>query len=250
MAFFALFSIAPLFLLLLSFLDRLFGIGSIRGEVYTAIVQTLGAPSADAVRALLLQRTLFDGHWSSIVVNVVLTAIGSAALFRHMQRCLAVIWSYHEGPHRGARYIVHSFLRSFLAVGTLTVFVVGGLFVLASGVLLGPVVKHVLVGYSLPSVWPVLFAWLSLVATTGIFSVLYATLSPSKPSWRRVSIASLVVFASLIFAKVGIGSFAQSKSIFSLFGAGSAVIYLLLWCFFLSQIFLFAAIVAGVRTEK
>lgn len=250
MAFFALFSIAPLFVLLLSFLDRLFGVGIVRGDVYTTLVRALGTESADAIRALLLQPSLFYGTWTSTITNVVLTAIGSAALFRHMQRCLAAVWSHTEAKTHGASYFFGTFLRSFFALGALTIFVVGGLFVLASAILFGPLIKRLIFGATIPVLWPIIFAWITLLGSTGIFAVLYATLSPDQPSRRRLLMASTMVFILLIFSKVAIGSFSQSHNLFSLFGAGSAVVYLILWCFLLAQIFLFAAVVAGVKTER
>lgn len=249
-AFFALFSIAPLFVLLLSLLDRLFGVGVVRGEIYTTLVRALGGGTADAIRALLLQPNLFKGDAWTILANALLTAIGSAALFRHMQRCLTIVW--HRQEERGglSSLFLGSFFRSFFALGTLTVFVVGGLFLLASAILFGPIVKRLVFGEGVPPFWPIVFSGLALLGSTGVFAVLYGTLSHERPSFRRLSIASAVVFVSLMFAKVIVGSFAQTKTLFSLFGAGSAVVYLLLWCFLLAQVFLFAAVVAGVRTER
>lgn len=250
MAFFALFSIAPLFVLLLSLLDRLFGVGVVRGEIYTVLVRTLGAGTAEAIRALLLQPGLFQGDLTTTVANAVLTAIGSAALFRHMQHSLTIIWHRHEERGEASSYFLGSFFRSFFALGALTVFVVGGLFLLASGLLFGPILKRLVFGEGIPPVWPVLFSAFALLGSTGVFAVLYATLSRERPSLRRLGISSTVVFVSLFFAKAVVGSFAQTKALFSLFGAGSAVVYLLLWCFLLAQVFLLAAVIAGVRTER
>ncbi len=250
MAFFALFSIAPLFVLLLSLLDRLFGMGVVRGEIYTTLVRALGGATAEAIRALLLQPNLFQGGAPTIFANALLTAIGSAALFRHMQRCLTIIWHRHEERSESSSYFLSSFLRSFFALGALTVFVVGGLFLLASAILFGPIVKRLVFGEGIPPFWPILFSVMALLGSTGIFAVLYGTLARERPSLRRLSIASGIVFVSLLFAKVLISSFSQTKALFSLFGTGSAVVYLLLWCFLLAQAFLFAAVVAGVRTER
>lgn len=250
MAFFALFSIAPLFVLLLSLLDRLFGVDVVRGEIYTTLVRALGPQTAEAMKALLLQPSLFQGSRGVIMLNAALTAIGSAALFRHMQRCLAILWQHTETEGRGPIAYVRGFIRSFFAVGALGVFVVGGLLVLAVAVLTGPLLKQQVFGSALPSFWPTLVAWLALLGVTGIFLVLYLTLAPERPSLRRLSVASLCTFLSLIVMKLIVGLYAQESSLFSLFGAGSAVVYLLLWCFLLAQVFLFAAVVAAVRTER
>ncbi len=249
MAFFALFSVAPLFILLLSFLDRLFGVGTVRGEVYTTLVRLFGSATADALRALLLQPNLFQGTWATVGVNVLLTAIGSAALFRHMQRCLEVLWQRSEPDGGRASVFFRSFFRSFFALGTLAVFVVGGLFALAGAVLVGPLFKQAVFGQDIPPLWPWVSATFALLGTVGVFGVLYATLAPERPSLRRLGSACAVSCVLLLFAKAVAASFAQSKTVFSLFGAGSAVVYLLLWCFLLAQIFLFAATVAAVRTE-
>lgn len=250
MAFFAMFSLAPLFVLLLSLLDRLFGAVVARGEAYQSVVRVLGPESAEAVRALLLQPSLFEGSTGTILVNVVLTAFGATALFRHMQNSLAILWAREEAEYRPIRRLVRGFLRSFFAMGSLVVIAVGGFLFLAMAVLAGPILKQLVFGSALPGLWSLVSNWFFIVGALGIFAVLYSALAPESPSAKRLWTALSVLAVGLLGAKIVIHPIAQSKSLFSLFGAGSAVVYLLLWCFILSQLFLFGASVAAVHTEQ
>ncbi len=250
MAFFALFSIAPLFVLLLSLLDRLFGEGVARNEVYVTLVRGLGVETADAIRALLLQPNLFQGDWITIAGNMVLTAVGAAALFRHMQTCLQVLWGRTEERSHPVPRFFRGFIRSFATMGALVIAAVGGFFLLASALLLGPVIKEAIFGQSIPTLWAIFSNWFVFAGALGVFSVLYFTLAPEAPSFRRLWTSLAVLLAGLLAAKALIAPLTHSKSLFSLFGAGSAVVYLLLWCFLLSQLFLFGAVVGAVRTEQ
>lgn len=250
MAFFALFSIAPLFVLLLSLLDRLFGSGIARNEIYVTLVRGLGVETADAVRALLLQPNLFQGDWITIAGNMLLTAIGAAALFRHMQTCLQVIWAKSEERSHPIPRLFRGFLRSFATMGALVIASVGGFFLLASALLLGPFLKEVFFGNSIPTLWSLFTNWFVFAGALGVFTVLYLTLAPETPSMRRLWTSLVVLLTGLVVAKAIVAPLTHSKSLFSLFGAGSAVVYLLLWCFLLSQLFLFGAVVGAVRTEQ
>ena len=249
MAFFALFSLAPLFVLLISLLDRLFGAVVARGETYQSLVRILGPESAEALRALLLQPTLFEGTWFTVAGNMVLTALGAAALFRHMQKSLAILWSREEAEYRPVRTYVRGYVRSFLAMGSLVIVAVGGFFLLALAVLVGPVLKELVFGASLPALWSLFSTWFTTVGVLGIFAVLYSMLAPESPSARRLWTALGSLIGGLWLAKLLVSPITHSRSLFSLFGAGSAVVYLLLWCFVLSHLFLFGAVVAAIRTE-
>ncbi len=255
MAFFAMFSLAPLFMLLLSFLDRLFGDGVARSELYATLVRGLGEETASALQALVLQPGIFEGGMATILVNILLTAIGAAALFRHMQASLAIVWASvtEDTPpavSTSVSRVVQGFLRSFFAMGMLTIVAVGGFFLLAMGLLIGPIISQSLVGLSSPALWPVLSTLTTLLASLLIFGTLYRTLAPATPNTRRLWIALATLTVGLFFGKTLVTSLAQTRSVFSLFGAGSTVIYLLLWCFFLSQLFLASAIVADVAIER
>lgn len=249
MAFFALFSIAPLFVLVLSLLDRLFGSSIARNELYSTLVHGLGIETADALRALLLQPNLLQGGWMTIGGNMVLTAIGAAALFRHMQGCLQVIWAKQEERSHPIPHVFRGFIRSFAAMGALAIASVGGLLLLASAVLFGPLLKQALFGNLIPPLWSVFTNWFLFAGTLGVFAVLYSTLAPMVPSPRRLWSSLGVLLVGLFIAKAIVAPLTYTKSLFSLFGAGSAVVYLLLWCFLLSQLFLLGAVVGAVRTE-
>ena len=83
-----------------------------------------------------------------------------------------------------------------------------------------------------------------------LFSLLYRLLPERRPSWRMIGIATVVAVAIVTVGKLAIQWFASTKSVFSLFGAGSAVVYLLIWCFYLAQAFLLGAAVAQAFEEK
>lgn len=250
MAFFALLSLSPLFLLLLSLLDKLFGENIVRGEIYLALVRGLGAETATAIQALVLQPGLFQGNFVTITMNIVLTAVAAAALFRHMQTSLGVIWTapHHERRPFLPRYI-SGLLRSFFAMGALTVVAVGVFLLVAAAILTGPLVQGFLFSGAAPTLWPMLTTIMGLLGALLVFATLYLTLSPERPSSRRLAVALAVVLAGLVLSRTLMSVFAETHRVFSLFGAGSAVIYLLFWCFFLSQLFLFGAVVSAVATD-
>ena len=186
----------------------------------------------------------------TIAGNMLLTAIGAAALFRHMQTCLQVIWAKSEERSHPIPRLFRGFLRSFATMGALVIASVGGFFLLASTLLLGPFLKEVFFGNSIPTLWSLFTNWFVFAGALGVFTVLYLTLAPETPSMRRLWTSLVVLLTGLVVAKAIVAPLTHSKSLFSLFGAGSAVVYLLLWCFLLSQLFLFGAVVGAVRTEQ
>lgn len=251
MAFFALLSLAPLFLLLLSFFDRLFGTPVMRQEIYLGLVRGLGPETASAIQALALQPGVLQGDLATMVINAVITAFAGTALFRHMQTSLGVIWT---APHKDRRpflpRLVGQFLRSFFAMGALAVVGVGSFFLLAAALLTGPLVEGFLFPFGVPVFWGWVTGSVGLLGALVVFATLYLTLAPERPSARRVSITLLAVLVGLLMSRTVMGLYTQGNGVFSLFGAGSAVVHLLFWCFLLSQLFLAAAVVGAVATDR
>ncbi len=250
MAFFSLLSLAPLFLLLLTFFDRLFGSTVIRGEIYQALLRGLGPETASAVQALVLQPGMLQGDLLSVTTNLLLTTFAGTALFRHMQTSLGVIWT---APHHDRRPFLPRFLRhvarSFFAMGSLAVVGVGGFLIVATAVLTGPLVQSFLFPEAVPAFWGLTTGLVGMLGALIVFATLYLTLAPERPSAHRLAVTLGVVMAGLLVSQTLMRLYADGNRVFSLFGAGSAVVYLLFWCFFLSQLFLFAAVVGAVTTD-
>lgn len=251
LSFYALFSIAPLFLLLLSVLGILFERRIIQGELYFTIWNLLGEESASAFRALITQASVIHDGWRVGVVNVVLAAIGASAVMNQLQASMHTIWRSGMQIEEGViRRNVRQYVRSFFTMGSIGILLVIGLLAIAFAILFGPSVKTLLIGDGFPSFWE----WISSLFLVGFsaasFSILYRLLPERRPSWRMIGIATCV---SVLFVGVGklvIQWYASTKSVFSLFGAGSAVVYLLIWCFYLAQAFLWGAAVAQAVEER
>jgi membrane protein len=240
LAYYTLFSLAPLLLIVISVAGLVFGEDAARGEVSKQLGALMGEQSASAVQALLVSvKKPAEGAAVSIV-GLVLLLVGATTVFGELQDALDRIWRV---PARlgtsGWVSLVRSRLLSFgmvLAIGFLLV-----VSLVASAAL------------ALVSRWgePLFRGWYALAEITNaigsfaliaaMFALIYKVMPRARVQWNDVWIGA--VFTSLLFllGKSLIGWYVSSSGIATGFGAAGSLVVILLWVYYSAQIFLIGA---------
>jgi membrane protein len=241
LAYYTIFSLAPLLLIAIGVAGLVFGEEAARGEILQQIEGTVGRPTAEAVEAMLSNARADTGKGMTLV-GLITLLFGASGVFIQLQDALNVIWKVHA-KSSGVRGFVRDRLLSFLVVaGT-------GFLLLVSVVLssLLAALNKYLTPSSLPggvALWQGLHALVSLGIITLLFAMIYKVLPDARVAWRDVWAGA--VLASLLFAvgKHLIGLYLGRSGVASTFGAAGSVVLVLVWVYYSSQILLFGAEVA------
>jgi membrane protein len=240
LAYYSIFSMAPLLVILLGIASLIFGERAAEGKILDQIEGTVGPSAGQAVQDILRTTHRQGGSIAATIVGLVLLLFGASRVFVELQEALDNIWHVTPNPGRGWGRILRERFLSFVMV------VVVGFLFLASLIVTAALlaVSKFLSPMALPggiSLWQAIDTLVSLGFITVLFALLFKTLPNVKLGWRDVWISALVTAALFTGGKFLIGLYLTHTVTASAFGVAGSLVILLLWVYYSSQIVLFGA---------
>ena len=239
LAFYTLFAIAPLFLIVLAMAGLWFGEEAARRELFGQVSGLVGSEGGEAIQALVsAARKPTTGAWATVIAVVTLF-IGATGVFVQLQDALNSIWSVRRKPGRGLRNFIKDRLLSFALILGI------GFLLLVSLVLSAALaaVSNVMSGL-LPA-QQTLWQWINFGVSFGIITLLFAmifkVLPDVKIAWRDVWIGALLTALLFNLGKYLLGLYLGRSSVTSAYGAAGSLVIVLLWVYYSAQILFFGA---------
>lgn len=238
-AYFTLFSIAPVLLVVIAVAGLVFGRDAAQGAVVEQLAGLMGVKTAQALQEMIRSADeSLHGVWATVIglVSIVLAISG---VFGEVQSSLNAVWEA-TGPRRsGVSRLLRARLVSLgLVVALGFVLIVS----LATSAALAAMSDYARALF--PALEIVLGAadlLLSVGFTTALFAAMYKVLPDTPVAWREVLLGAVITTALFEGGKYLIALYIGSSDIASSFGAAGALIVLLLWIFYSAQIFLLGA---------
>lgn len=241
LAFYTMFSIAPLLLIVISFAGAVFGQEAAEGEIFRQLRGLMGDPGANAVQAMVKSVTARPAESSiGAVLGIGLLLVGATSVFGELQDALDRIW---RAPERrdGAGWwgLIRSRLLSFgivLGVGfLLVVSLISSAALSAFGLWWAPLFGR----------WEALLQAVNFVIgfgmTTLLFAMIYKILPRMQIRWRDVWVGAAATALLFTIGKALIGLYIGRSSVTSAFGAAGSLVVVLLWVYYSAQVFLLGA---------
>lgn len=240
LAFYTMFSIAPLLLIVIAIAGMVFGEQAAHGEIFDQLEDLLGAQGALAVQGLLEDARKPADNVPATVFGIAVLFVGATTVFAELQDALDRIW---RAPQRPASAGLWGFVRGrLLSFGM----------ILGIGFLLIVSLSFSTALAALSRHWdPHVADWakfassvdlgLSIVFVTVVFAMIYKFMPRVRIDWKDVWVGAAVTAALFIAGKLVIGLYIGRSGISSGFGAAASLIVVLLWVYYSAQIFLFGA---------
>ncbi len=240
LAYYTLFSMAPLLLIVVSVAGLLFGAEAARGEVSAQLQGLLGGPGAAAVQELLASVNWPAGSALATVTGLVLMLIGATTVFAELQGTLDFIWRAPARPLGSWWAFVRARVLSFgliLGVG----------FLLIVSLLLSAALAAVQSWWLLPRLvgWHAMMDGVSaafdFALVTLLFALIYKLMPRVRIAWSDVWVGAVVTAALFAVGRQLIGLYIGRGAVGSGFGAAGSLVAVLVWVYYSAQIFLFGA---------
>ncbi|WP_366910723.1 YihY/virulence factor BrkB family protein, partial [Methylotenera sp.] len=239
LAFYALFSLAPILILSIAISGLFFGDAAAQGQIIHQIESLVGHNGAVAIQAILAAARDPESGQLTTVVAIVLLMIGATTVFAELKGTLDEIWGVTASKNNPMSILLRTRLLSFGIVLVLTFLLLISLVV--SAVL--SVLEHYIGGIwgNSAILFNTLAALFSFCVITSLFAVIYKMLPDQQLSWKDVAIGSM--FTALLFTlgKYLIGLYIGTSAVASSFGAAGSVIAILLWVYYSAQILFLGA---------
>ncbi|UBF25383.1 YihY/virulence factor BrkB family protein [Kovacikia minuta CCNUW1] len=240
LAYYTIFSLAPLLLIAIAIAGFFLGEEAARGEIVRQIQDLIGREGAEAIQTMI-QNTQKPGSGGILatVAGIVLLFLGASGVFGQLQTALNAIWEVKPKPGRSIKSFLQSRFLSFAMV------LVIGFLLLVSLVLstvlaaIGTFFNNLLPGFSM--LGGVLNFGISFAVITLLFAALYKFLPDVEIPWKNLWVGAGVTSLLFTIGKALIGLYLGSSSVSSTYGAAGSIVVLLIWVFYSAQILLFGA---------
>jgi membrane protein len=244
LAYYSMFSIAPMLFLIISIAGLVFGADAVRGMVFEQIASLMGQNGAEAIEEMLAHVSEpKTGTWAT-VTSVAVLLFGASTVFGQLQTALDTIWRVPEEEKAKEQ---QSGLWIFIRSRLLTFGMVLGLaFLVTISLLLSSALS------ALGKWWaPLLGQWeavahvLDLVVNFAVLTVVFAAIFKLMPrahiQWRDVWVGAGVTTVLFVIGKFLIGLYLGKSDVGSSFGAFGSLVIVMVWIYYSAQIFLLGA---------
>jgi membrane protein len=242
LAYYSVFAIAPLLIIVLAVASLIFGQEAAQGRIVKEIEGTVGPPVAHAIQEILKNNQQTGSATLATVIGLITLVFGATGVFGQLQDALNTIWKVAPKPGRGLWGIIQDrFLSLSMVFGTGFLLLVSLVITAALSALNGLWTPE-----SLPEgvgafLWHALNALISFGLITLLFAALFKFLPDVEIAWRDVWIGAALTSLLFTLGKYLLGVYLGRASVTSAYGAAGSLVIILLWVYYSSQILLFGA---------
>ena len=241
LAYYTVFSLAPLVLLLLAIVGFLFRNDPAGAwqKVTEQMSYFLDKSAIDVVQGIAQKASQPNKGVLATGIGILLALFGASGVFGQLQDALNTIWGVKTKPGVGIMGFIRSRFLSFAMVA-------GVCFLLLVSLVLESLLKSLshYVQAMLPGgivIALVVYSIFDLGVVVLLFASIFKFLPDVKIQWRDVWIGALMTAIFFAVGKWALGLYLGSGAAASAYGAASSLITLLLWIYYSSQILLFGA---------
>lgn len=235
LAYYTVFSLAPLLVLVISLAALFFGREAVEGRVFQEINGLIGNDAAIQVQEMLRNVRLKGGNTLALVIGIATLLLGATTVFADMQHSINRIWEIKPKPKRGwMKFIQDRLLSSsiVLSLGFLLIvsLIINGLLMLF--------MDYVRQAFSDLAVY--LSVTIDLVINFFVISILFGIIFKFLPDvrirWKDVRSGALFTAVLFMIGRFLIGFYIQTAGQASAYGAAGSLIVVLLWVYYTAAI--------------
>lgn len=240
LAFYTIFSIMPMLVVVIAVAGFMAGPAAAEGRLFEQLTGFVGADTARALQGLLGNAYESGKGIVATVMGLVTLVLGATGVFTALKVSLNRIWDIQPKPRSTVLGLLLSRLLSFS-------FVLGMGFLMVVSFLLSALVTGFAgkIAELLPGAAGVLVVagsnGVSLLMTVAVFAALFKYLPDARIAWRDVLPGAILTTLLFIVGKYALTFYFQLSNPASAFGAAASLMSLLLWVYYSSQIFFLGA---------
>lgn len=249
LAFYTVFSIAPLLLILISIAGVFFGKDFAQGEIFKQVSDFIGKQDAETIKNMIEGLNQNSTNFFTTFLGFITLLFASTRVFSQLQDAMNEIWKVKTETRHGLIFstVLEYFSYFFMILAT-------GIFILISlffSVFLAMATEFFT--DVLPTtifIWRALDFLLSLVLTTLVFAMIFKTLPNTKIQWKDVWVGSVLTTLLFLVGRFFISFYLKKGNFGSVYGTASSFVAVLLWIYYSTQILLLGAEFTQVYTKR
>ena len=249
LAYYTVFSIAPMLIVIISLCDIFYGRAAIEGTIFLRIQGFIGQDAALQIEQIIKNATISkDITWASII-GICALIFAATGVFAEIQDSINFIWRLKAKPKKGWLKLLLNRLLSFSMVVSLG-------FILLVSLVVNSILD--MVGHQLLKLFPGIALYvayginlfITFITISLLFAIIFKVLPDARIEWRDVIIGSVTTAILFMFGKFAIGYYLGKTHISSTYGAAGSVVIILLWVYYSAMILYFGASFTRVYAKR
>ncbi len=238
LSYYAVFSLAPLMVLMIAIAGSIYGEAAVRGQLAEQLSGVVGSANANFLQSLLANaQQPAMGFSTAALLSGGVSLFLATAVFAELQAALNKVWDVKPAPGQGLWLTIRGRLLSFLMVlGT-------GILLLASLIVTTGLsaAEHYMGGAAPAVVWQWANYGISIGAVTLLLALIFRVLPDVEIAWSDVWVGALSTSILFALGRWMISLYVSHSGIRSTFGAAGSLAVFLTWIYYTSQILFLGA---------
>jgi membrane protein len=236
LAYYSVFSMGPLLLIVTSIAGLFFGADAVRGSLTSQFRSLLGETGSKAVEAMLAGASSPHTGRLAAIIGVILLLVAALGVVSQLKDAMNTIWNVEEPKDADVWWYLRTYLVSFAGI-------LGLGFLLAVSLVISTVLAafsswsgtaSTLIGEGINFI-------ASLAILTALFAMLFKWFPDTKIAWSDVLPGAVATALLFNLGKFAIGWYIGTQGLESTYGAAASIVILLVWVYYSAQIVLFGA---------
>ena len=240
LAYYTIFSLAPLLVLVISLTSIFFGAEAIRGEIFSQINGLVGNEAAKQIQDMIKSVGLSGKTSTALIIGIVTLVIGATSIFVEIQDSVNLIWRVKPKPKKGWLKLLQDRLLSSSLVVSLGFLLLVSLIINGIVLALSSTLTHYLPGVGVYVISAINFL-ISTAVVTVLFGVIFKVLPDAKIAWKDVRWGAIFTALLFMLGRYLIGLYIETTSTSSTYGAAGSLIVILTWIYYTAAILYFGA---------
>lgn len=250
LAFYSIFSLAPLLVIAIAVAGFFFGEQAVQGEIVAQLEEFVGYEGAVFVENMLREARVQGTGLGATLISLGTVLFGALVIFSALQDALNTIWGVEPAEHTGILYTIKQRLFAFLMILIVGIVVIASLLV---STILSVVEAYWQAWFDVDltlGLWRYADRLVPLVFFTGVFGVVYKMLPDVRMAWKDVWLGAFMTSILFMIGEFGISTYLTYASPGSVFGAAGTLAVLLIWIYYSWVIVLIGAEMTQVYARK
>lgn len=235
LAYYAVFSLLPMIIIITSVLGLFYGKQAVSGEVYTKLKDFLGSDASLQIQNIIKNQHTNHNSILTTIIGFSTLTLSASGMLSQFHNSFNSIWNIKPKPKTGIlEYLSKHFVSILILIGFILI------------ILISTVINSFLLKYadSLLNDYKLVYIYehlISFVVLGFIFAIMFKFLSDAKVHWKATILGGVFTSFLFIIGKTGIGMYIGHSHLSSTFGSASVLALLMLWVYYTSQIIFLGA---------
>jgi membrane protein len=239
LAYYTIFSLAPLLLIAIAISGMVFGHDAAQNKIFEQLRGVLGPTTAAGMQEMVKNAAKPKSGSIATILGVVTLLLGASGVFGQLKDALNTIWDVKPKEGRGIMGMIKDRFLSFAMVFGLGFLLLVSLVIDTAIAAMGKYAGSRLPGGE--ALWHIVELAFSFCVVTVLMAGIFRLLPDLKIEWRDVWLGAALTSLLFVLGKFALGIYFAKSAVGSSFGAAGSLVLVLLWVYYSAQILLFGA---------